>query len=120
MVRELKKMLETTKERKVHKVIELKIHGNEDIIKTMIRSGVPDVDLCEDALLQISTDKSKKTTAQTGGSKSPWIRSQDKGDEEGDKADKDGSKGGKKDKPGKGGDTMEKGVINHENHPKGK
>ena len=45
MVNELKTVLETKKDKKVWKALLMEIQANEDIIKTMIRSGVSDVPL---------------------------------------------------------------------------
>ena len=74
MVYELKTVLETKKDKKVRKAIVMEIQANENIIKTMIRLGVPDVPLPREIELKIMVDKSK-TGTQTG-SKSPWTQAQ--------------------------------------------
>ena len=112
MVYELKTVLVTNKDKKVHKALQMEICVNKDIIQMMIQLGVPDLELPEDIQLQISVDKS--TTQQTTGSKLPRTRLQAM--EEGNKSDKDGSKGGKK--SGEDGDEGEE-AINHSNCPKG-
>ena len=43
----------------------MEIQANEDIIKTMIRSGVPDMPLPLEIELQITVDKSKTGTQAT-------------------------------------------------------
>ena len=87
MVYKLKAVLKTKKDKKVQKALLIEIHANEDIIKTMIRSGVPDIPLPPEIELQITVDKSK-TGTQTG-SKSPRTQSQAMLEE-----DKDGKKAG--------------------------
>ena len=67
----LKTVLKMTKHKKVCKAVEGEIHGNKDLIMTLIQSGVPDLDLPDDIPLQISTDKSKYGIAQRGGLKLP-------------------------------------------------
>ena len=96
MVYELKTVLTTKKDKKVRKAIVMEIQANEDIIKTMIRSGVPDVPLPPEIELQITVDKSK-TGTQTG-SKSPWTRAQamTEGDKDGKKAGEGAAQSGRK------------------------
>ena len=84
MVFELKTVLKTEKDKKVKKALVMEIQANEDIIKTMIRSGVPDVPLPPEIELQITVDKNK-TSTQTG-SKSPRTRSQAAMEDENKKA----------------------------------
>ena len=59
MVFELKTVLKTKKDKKVKKALVMEIRTNEDIIKTMIRSGIPDVPLPPEIELQITVDKIK-------------------------------------------------------------
>ena len=83
MVCELKAVLASKKDRKTRKAIRMEINANEDIIKTMIRSGVPDVPLPTEVELLITVDTNKtgkqaqglkamtqaQTTAETGKAK---------------------------------------------------
>ena len=84
MVFELKTVLKTEKDKKVKKALVMEIQANEYIIKTMIRSGIPDVPLHPEIKLQITVDKNK-TSTQTG-SKSPRMRSQAAMEDENEKA----------------------------------
>ena len=61
MVYELKTVLKSEKDKKVKKAINMEIRANEDIIQTMIRSGVPDMPLPPDIELQITMEKNKST-----------------------------------------------------------
>ena len=69
MIYELKVVMAMEKDKKVKKALQEEIRANEDIVKTMIWSGIPDVPLPKDIELQITTEKNKSTTQQ--GSKSP-------------------------------------------------
>ena len=73
MVYKLKTVLKTKKDKKVRKALLIEIHADEDIIKTLIRSGVPDVPFPPEIELQIMVDKSK--TGMQTGSKSPHTQS---------------------------------------------
>ena len=73
MVYKLKTVLKMKKDKKVRKALLMEIHTNEDIIKTIIRSGVPDVPLPPEIELQITVDKSK---SRNTGSKSPRTQAQ--------------------------------------------
>ena len=66
MVLELKTVLKTKKDRKMRKVIKAEIAVNEDIIKTLLRSGVPDLPLPKEIELQITVDTSKQSEQQSG------------------------------------------------------
>ena len=92
MTFELKTVLKTKKDKKVKKVLVMEIQANEDIIKTMKRSGVSDVPLPPE--LQIMVDKNK-TGTQTG-SKSPRTRLQAATEEAGKKTEEGGGKQGRK------------------------
>ena len=70
MVLQLKMVLKMEKDKKVRRAITAEIGANEDIIKTMIWSGVPDIPLPKDIQLQITVEKNKQGTQQTGA-KSP-------------------------------------------------
>ena len=70
MVLELKMVLKMEKDKKVRRVITAEIGANEDIIKMLIRSGVPDIPLPKEIQLQITVEKNKQGTQQTGA-KSP-------------------------------------------------
>ena len=70
MVLELKMVLKTEKDKKVRRVITAEIGANEDIIKPLIWSGVPDIPLPKEIQLQITVEKNKQGTQQTGA-KSP-------------------------------------------------
>ena len=72
MVFELKAVLAMKKDKKVRKALQEEIHANEDIIKMLIQSGVPDIQLPKDIELQITVEKNKKPTQQ--GSKFPRTR----------------------------------------------
>ena len=61
MVYELKAVLKSEKDKKVKKAINMEIRANEDIIQTMIQSGVPDMALPPDIELQITMEKNKST-----------------------------------------------------------
>ena len=61
MVYELKAVLKSEKDKKVKKAINMEIRANEDIIQTMIWSGVPDMPLPPDIELQITMEKNKST-----------------------------------------------------------
>ena len=103
---ELKTVLKTKKDKKVKKALVMEIQANEDIIKTMIRSGVPDVPLPPEIELQIMVDKNK-TDTQTG-SKSPRTRSQAAMDKDDKKTEEGGGRQGKKTaKPSKSGEPAE-------------
>ena len=108
MVYELKAVLKTEKDKKVQKALVMEICANEDIIKTMIRSGVPDIPLLPDIELQITVDKSK-TGTQTG-SKSPRMRAQAAAEEDKDdkRTEEGGAQQGKKgaSKPSKPGELL--------------
>ena len=73
MVYKLKTVLKTKKDKKVRKALLIEIHADEDIIKTLIRSGVPDVPFPPEIELQIMVDKSK--TGMQTGSKLPHTQS---------------------------------------------
>ena len=94
MVFELKTVLKTKKDKKVKKALVMEIRTNEDIIKSMIHSGIPDVPLPPEIELQITVDKNK-TGTQTG-SKSPRMRSQAATEEAGKKTEEGGGKQGRK------------------------
>ena len=66
MVLELKTVLKTKKEKKMKKVIKAEIAANEDIIKTLLRSGVPDLPLPKEIGLQITVDTTKQSEQQAG------------------------------------------------------
>ena len=68
MVCELKAVLASKKDRKTRKAIRMEISTNKDIIKTMIKSGVPDVPLPTEVELLIMVD-TNKTGKQAQGSK---------------------------------------------------
>ena len=89
MVYKLKAVLENKKDKKVQKALLMEIHANEDIIKTMIRSGVSDVPLPPEIELQITVEKNKTGNTQTGP-KSPRTLAQAMAEE-----DKDGKEAGK-------------------------
>ena len=74
LIFELKTVQNTEKDKKVRKVVRQEIQANEDIVKTMKRSGVPDVPLPKDIVLQVTTESVKKQGAQ--GSESPRTRRQ--------------------------------------------
>ena len=59
-VLELKTVLKTKKDRKMRKAITAEIVAVEDIIKTLLRSGVPDLPLPKEIELQIIFDTSKQ------------------------------------------------------------
>ena len=65
MVLELKMVLKTEKDKKVRRAITAEIGANKDIIKTMIRSCVPDIPLPKEIQLQIPVEKNKQGTQQT-------------------------------------------------------
>ena len=69
MVFELKAVLAMKKDKKVRKVLQEEIRANKDIIKMLMQSGVPDIQLPKDIELQITVEKNKKPTLE--GSKSP-------------------------------------------------
>ena len=50
----------------MRKAIKAKIAANEDIIKTLLRSGVPDLPLPKEIELQIMVDTSKQSEQQAG------------------------------------------------------
>ena len=66
MVLELKMVLKTKKDRKMRKAIKAEIAANEDIIKTLLRSGIPDLPLPKEIELQITVDTSKQSEQQSG------------------------------------------------------
>ena len=66
MVLELKTVLKMKKERKMRKAIKAEIAANEDIIKTLLRSGVPDLPLPKEIELQITVDRSQQSEQQEG------------------------------------------------------
>ena len=66
MVLELKAVLKMKKERKMRKAIKAEIAVNEDIIKTLLRSGIPDLPLLKEIELQIMVDMSKQSEQQAG------------------------------------------------------
>ena len=66
MVCELKAVLAMKKDKKTCKAICMEISVNKDIIKTMIRSGIPDVQLPQEVELLITVDKSKTRNQQQG------------------------------------------------------
>ena len=66
MVLELKTVLKMKKDRKMRKVITAEIAVNEDIIKTLLRSGIPDLPLPKEIELQITVDMSKQSEQQSG------------------------------------------------------
>ena len=66
MVLELKTVLKTKKEKKMKKVIMAETAANEDIIKTLLRSGIPDLLLPKEIELQITVDMSKQSEQQAG------------------------------------------------------
>ena len=66
MVLELKMVLKTEKDKKVRRAITAEIGANEDIIKMLIRSGVLDIPLPKEIQLQITVEKNKQGTQQTG------------------------------------------------------
>ena len=72
----------------------MEIQANEDIIKTMIRSGILDVPLPPEIELQITVDKSK--TGKQMGSKSPRMRSQAGTEEANKKTEEGGGRQGRK------------------------
>ena len=74
--------------RRYKKVLLMEIHTNEDTIKTVTRSGVPDAPLPPEIVLQITVDKSKSRSTQTG-SKSPRTQAQ-----AATESDKNGKKSG--------------------------
>ena len=94
LVFELKTVLKTEKDKNVKKALIMEIRVNEDIIKTMICSGVSDVPLPTEIELQIMVDKSKIGT-QTG-SKSPRTRSQAGTEEANKKTEEGGGRQGRK------------------------
>ena len=61
MIFKLKSVLVMEKDKKVKKALQQEIFANEDIVQTMIRSGIPDVPLLKDIQLQITTERGKKT-----------------------------------------------------------
>ena len=66
MVLELKTVLKTKKDRKMRKAIKAEIAVNEDIIKMLLRSGVPDLPLPKEIELQFMVDTSKQSEQQSG------------------------------------------------------
>ena len=66
MVLELKTVLKMKKDRKMRKAIKAEIAANEDIIKTLLRSGIPDLPLPREIELQITVDMSKQSEQQAG------------------------------------------------------
>ena len=66
MVLELKTVLKTKKDRKMRKAIKAEIAVNGDIIKTLLRSGIPDLPLPREIELQITVDTSKQSEQQAG------------------------------------------------------
>ena len=66
MVLELKTVLKMKKERKMRKAIKAEIAANEDIIKTLLRSGIPDLPLPKEIELQITVDRSQQSEKQAG------------------------------------------------------
>ena len=75
MVCELKAVLATKKQKKMLEAILMEIRVNEDIIKMMIRSSIPDVPLPPNIELLITVDKNKGENPQQG-SKLPRTQSQ--------------------------------------------
>ena len=66
MVLELKTVLKTKGDKKMMKAIKAEIAANEDIIKTLLRSGIPDLPLPREIELQIMVDTSKQSEQQSG------------------------------------------------------
>ena len=66
MVLELKTVLKTKKDRKMRKAIKAEIAANEDIIKTLLRSGIPDLPLLKEIDFQITVDTRKQSEQQSG------------------------------------------------------
>ena len=91
---ELKTVLKTEKDKKVKKALVMEIRANEDIIKTMICSGIPDVPLPPEIELQITVDKN--TTGTQTGSKSPRMRLQAVMEEDDKKTEEGGGRQGRK------------------------
>ena len=94
LVFQLKMVLKTEKDKKVNKALIMEIRANEDIIKTMICSGVPNVSLPPEIELQITVDKSKTGTQM--GSKSPRMRLQAGMEEANKKTEEGGGRQGRK------------------------
>ena len=65
MVVDLKTVLKTKKDRKMRKAIKAEIAANEDIIKMLLSSGVPDLPLPKEIELQITVDTSKQSEQQS-------------------------------------------------------
>ena len=118
MVFELKAVMKNEKDKKVKKTLVMEISANEDVIKTMIRSGVPDMPLPPEIQLQITVDKSK--TGIQKGSKVPRMRSQAVTEEDDKKMEEGGGQQGRKaSKSTKSGEPPEdenKKAKNHSNH----
>ena len=118
MVFELKTGLKTKKDKKVKKAPIMKIQANKDIIKTMIRSDIPNVPLPPEIKLQITVDKNK-TSTQTG-SKSPRTRSQAAMEDENEKAKNRSNHQQEKEKEQEEHEIKDDKAKNHRKHTKGK
>ena len=66
MVLELKTVLKMKKERKMRKAIKAEIAANEDIIKTLLWSGIPDLPLPKEIKLQITVNRSQQSEKEAG------------------------------------------------------
>ena len=123
MILELKMVLKMKKERKMRKAIEAEIAANEDIIKTLLRSGIPDLPLPKEIELQIMVDTSKQKHAGAKLGKSKTIMETAEVDEgmediedEEDRTKDRGARRGKRRKERDETEPMDERLINRENH----
>ena len=120
MVCELKAVLAMKKDKKMCKTIHMEISPNEDIKKTMIRSGVPDVPLPPEVALLIMVDKKKTGNQQQGSKAMTQSQAMTEPEEVEPESDKPKNRGNPQKGKGTGPEEEEDNMINRENRDRTK